>query len=215
MRATKRIAVIGQKGGSGKTPTSCNVAVLAATDGWTPVILDLDPDQATATKWGIRRGKDSTPPVVPCMPALLKQTVAAIPEQGFDLVVIDTPGRQDSISIEAAKGADLVLVPCRTILADIDTLPTVKGMVQLAGNPPALVVVTVAETQGTRHIDAVELARDAGFDVAPVVLFDRVAYGDSHNIGRTPTEFEPKGKAAQELTELYEYISQFLKSDRA
>jgi chromosome partitioning protein len=228
MRQAKHIAVIGQKGGSGKTPTSANLAVIAADHGWTPVILDIDPEQASATKWGDRRG-DRTPAVVvvPCLPARLKPTLTAIPEQGFDLVITDTPGRQSTISIDAATGADLVLVPCRPILNDTDTLPNVKRMVELAGSPPSLVVITCAETQGTRHIDAAELARNfeiideqgnvtriPGFDVAPVVLFDRVAYGDSHNIGLAPTEFEPRGKAALELIALYDYISKFINNDR-
>lgn len=228
MQETKRIAVIGQKGGSGKTPTAANLAVIAADHGWTPVILDLDADQATATKWGDRRGeRKPAVAVVPCLPARLKQTLAAIPEQGFDLGIVDTPGRHSTVSIDAATGADLVLVPCRPILNDTDTLPNVKRMVELAGSPPALVVITCAETQGTRHIDAAEFARNfevidqqgnvtriPGFEVAPVVLFDRVAYGDSHNIGLAPTEFEPKGKAALELIELYDYISKFINNDR-
>jgi chromosome partitioning protein len=226
MRKPKRIAVIGQKGGSGKTPTAGNVAVLAAAHGWNPVVLDLDHEQASATNWGDRRGdREPSVAVIPCLPARLKQTLAAIPEQGFDLVIVDTPGRQDRISIDAASGpdpknpadgcADLVLVPCRPILADTDTLPTVKRMVEMAGNPPALVVITAAPMQGNRHVDTAELAQEAGFQVAPVVLFRREAYGDSYNIGLSPTELEPKGKAAAELIELYEYISQFLDDAKA
>jgi hypothetical protein len=45
------------------------------------------------------------------------------------------------------------------------------------------------------------------------VLFNRAAYGDGYNIGLSSTELEPKGKAAQELEELYNYIAQFLQDD--
>jgi chromosome partitioning protein len=192
------------------------MAVIAAANGWKPVVLDLDHDQASASNWGDRRGdRQPSVSVVPCLPARLKQTLAAIPEQGFDLAILDTPGRQDRLSVEAAQGADLVLVPCRPILTDTDTMPTVKRMVELAGNPNTLAVITVAPPQGTRHVDAADLIRAAGFEVAPVVLFRREVYGDSYNIGQSPTELERKGKAALELIGLYEYISRFIKSDRA
>jgi chromosome partitioning protein len=215
MSALIKLAVIGQKGGSGKTPIALNMAVLAAANGWKPVVLDLDHDQASASNWGDRRGdREPLVSVVPCLPARLKQTLAAIPEQGFDLAILDTPGRQDRLSVEAAEGAAVVLVPCRPILADTDTLPTVKRMVEVAGNPTTLAVITVAPTQGTRHVDAADLIRAAGFEVAPVVLFRREVYGDSYNIGQSPTELEPRGKAALELIGLYEYISRFLQANR-
>jgi chromosome partitioning protein len=226
MRAIKRIAVIGEKGGTGKTPTAVNIAVQAAEHGWKPVILDLDHKQASATNWADRRGKrEPVITVVPCLPARLKQTLEAIPQQGFDLVVIDTPGRDDGIGTQAASGpdtknpaqgrADLVLVPCRPILADTDTLPTVKRMVQLAGDPPALVVITAAPIQGNRHETVAEIAEQEGFKIAPVVLFRREAYGDSYNLGLSPTEHEPHGKAAAELIALYDYISPFLEDAKA
>ena len=63
--------------------------------------------------------------------------------------------------------------------------------------------------QGRRHIETQEILAQAGFTVCPAVLFpaSRMATG---NIGLTAQEYEPKGKAAQEMIALYSYISRAL-----
>ena len=55
------IAVIAQKGGTGKTTLAVSLAVAAERSGRTVAIVDLDP-QASASNWGDRREDDS--PVV-------------------------------------------------------------------------------------------------------------------------------------------------------
>ena len=47
-------ALIGQKGGTGKTTTSLGLAVAAARAGQATAIIDLDP-QANAANWTARR----------------------------------------------------------------------------------------------------------------------------------------------------------------
>ena len=55
------IAIVAQKGGTGKTTLAVSLAVAGERDGCAGAIVDLDP-QASASNWGDRREADS--PVV-------------------------------------------------------------------------------------------------------------------------------------------------------
>jgi chromosome partitioning protein len=199
------LSVIGQKGGNGKTTTALGLAVAASLAARDVAVIDLD-SQATAANWSDRRGKE-TPAVVSCQVSRLAQVLTAAAKGGADLAIIDTPGKSTDALIAAAKAADFVLIPIQPQLYDIETLTGLKDVLTLAGNPPAAVVVNRAPIQGKRHIETQEAAITQGFTVCPVVIFARTAHGDAGNIGQAAAEYEPNGKAAQEMSELYAYIS--------
>ena len=199
------LAIIGQKGGSGKTTTALGVAVAASLAGRAVAVIDLDP-QATAANWSDRRG-DEAPAVVSCQVSRLAHVLEAAEKQGAELAIIDTPGKSTDSAIAAAKAADFVLLPIQPQLFDIETLASVKEVLAIAGNPPAAVLVNRAAVQGRRHTETQEAATAQGFTVCPVVIFSRAAHGDAGNVGKSAAEYEPTGKAAQELAELYKYIA--------
>lgn len=201
------VAIIGQKGGSGKTTVALGLAVAAYQQSRTVAIVDLDP-QTTATKWSDRRGGEERPPVVvSCQVARLSQVLKAAEEGGADLAVIDTPGKSTNALIEAAKKAHFVLMPIQPHLYDIETLSSLKDVLTLAGNPPAAVLINRAPIQGTRHITTQADAQEKGFAVCPLILYARAVHGDSGNIGKTASELDPESKAAHEMLALYSYIA--------
>lgn len=205
----KTLAVISQKGGNGKTTTALGVAVEAVKAGQRVAVIDLDP-QASAANWGDRRTDKENPAVVSCQASRLRQVLDAAAAQGVQLAIIDTPGKSAEAAIAAAKVASRVLVPVEPHISNLETLESVREILGLANKPPASVVLNRAPVQGKRHEDAAAGLSGQGFDVAPVVLFQRAAYADATNIGQTASEYDPHGKAAAELAKLYNYIANVL-----
>jgi chromosome partitioning protein len=204
----KTIALIAQKGGTGKTTLALSLAVAAQQAGKIAVIIDLDP-QATACNWGDRR-KLETPVIIDAQPARLTKALEKAAEGGVDLVIIDTPARSEQSALAAAKAADLVLIPCRPQIYDMETIANSREIVTLAGNPPAIVLLNAVPPRPARQQEAMEAVKSMGMAVASVMLGNRAAFGDSAALGRSVLEYEPSGKAAEEIRLVYKYISSFL-----
>jgi chromosome partitioning protein len=200
----KTVAIESQKGGTGKATTALNLAVAAEKAGQATVVIDLDP-QASAAGWKDTRQAES-PVVVAVPPARLPQALQAAQEGGATLALIDTAPHAESASLAAAKAADLILIPCRPGILDLRAIGTTVEIAKLAGKP-AFVVLNAIPPGATRLLaDARAAVAVHGLAVAPIAIEQRAAFGHALTVGQTAQEFEPQGKAADEIAQLYDWL---------
>lgn len=191
------IALVCQKGGAGKTTLAVHLAIETMRRGLRTLLLDLDA-QASASKILARRG-DEPPDFDTEHPARLEDTLKKAEAEGYDLVVLDTAPQADQAALRAARSADLVIVPVRPTIVDMDAVQTTMDICALAQRKPIFVLNAVAP-QGREAAEAREVITSRGGTVAKTTIGDRKAFRSAFNDGRGAQEIEPGSKATAEVT---------------
>lgn len=205
----RTLAIISQKGGSGKTTLALHLAVAAERAGHSVAVLDLDP-QSSAAAWGDSRESDA-PSVTSIQASRLTQAKDVAAKAGATLTILDTAPHSESAAVSAAKAADLILVPCRPGILDLRAIETTASIIKLVGKP-GFVVLNHAPPRAPRLIeDAIEAVGQHGLEVSPVVIHQRSAFTHSLTGGLTAQEFEPEGKAAEEISSLFVWIGKTIR----
>ena len=198
------IALISQKGGSGKTTLAAALAVAHEEDGGTAAVVDLDP-QGSSLAW--HHFRDGQPPLVAAgHPPRLERALQGFRNHGVSLVVIDTAPRASAGALAAARLADLVLVPCRPSSPDLAAIGATLEVAALAG-AEAAVILNAVPPRGSLAAEAAAAVRGIGARLAPVTIGSRIAHVHAFTLGRTAQEFEPRGTAAAEVQELYRWTA--------
>jgi chromosome partitioning protein len=198
----KTIAVISQKGGTGKTTLALHLAVAVGNGA---AVVDLDP-QASATAWHDLRRVES-PAVVSVQPSRLAQTLETAKAALATFVIIDTAPHSEAGALTAARAADLILIPCRPALLDLRAIAASVDIVQLAGKAEAAAIVLNACPPRSSLPEEAESALAAyGLKLAPVRIGNRMAFVHALVEGLSAQEWAPKSKATAEIGELYKWI---------
>lgn len=198
----KTIAIISQKGGAGKTTLALHLAVAAEQAGRPAAVIDLDP-QASATGWGDHRAKDK-PAVASAQPARLDQVLDAARQAGAALALIDTAPHSENAALAAARAADLILIPCRPAILDLRAINSTIDLARLAGRP-AVVVLNSVPPRGSLGEDADSAIEVYGIEVSPARIGQRAVFIHALTEGLTALEYQPEGKGAREIRQLYKW----------
>jgi len=191
-----------QKGGSGKTTLAVNCAVAATLNRQRVVIFDMD-EQGTAESWYQDREEDM-PVLVQVRSTELASALEGAKAKKFDVVLIDTPGRDEPATAAAIKASDFCVIPCRPSPADMKATPTTVETIRRLGKPAAF-VLTQTPVRSFRNREAQNGLQVLGI-VAPVFIVSRNAYQDAQGAGLGVMEFEPEGKAADEINQLWIWL---------
>lgn len=195
------IAIVSQKGGSGKTTLAINLAAAAEQSGEVALVIDTDP-QATACQWASWR-QGAPPEVIDCAPPRLAAKINQARDQGASHIVIDTPPHADLAASKAVEAADLVLIPCRPSAFDLAAIRTTGQLVKLLGRPAALVFTAGPSRAPKIYAEATALVRSFGIEVCSHTIADRAAFRHASAAGQTVFEFEPNGRAAAEIAAVH------------
>lgn len=204
----KTIAIIGQKGGTGKSTLAKILLVAFEADGLTAIGLDLDP-QTSLCSWADLRAADS-PAVLPIPHSRLPQTLEAVKAEGVQVCIIDTAGKAGEVGLKAAQAADVVIMPLQPTSDDLVTAEATKAIIDMAKAPASFAVLMRVKAQGTRHIEAAEFLQSFGIETCPATIGERVSYQDAAAAGQTPQETEPGSRAAVECQNVYVFTRQHL-----
>ena len=196
------IAIISQKGGTGKTTLAINLAVASELAGKPAVIIDLDP-QASAKSWHDNR-KEKSPTVISAQASRLAELMETAKTHGAALVIIDTAPHSETASLAAARAADLILIPCRPGILDIRAIATSADLAALS-KTPAMAVLTACPYRGTLPEEATAAIKTYGLPVAPVRITHRSAFIHSLTASQAVLEYERQGRGAEEIKQLYKF----------
>jgi chromosome partitioning protein len=198
------LALVTQKGGTGKSTLAVSLAVAATEAGLAATILDLDP-QGTARAWSERR-RNPAPQVAALSTMSLLPRIGSLRREGADLVIVDTPGVDSSAAEVAMREATLCLIPVRPSIADIEaTKPTIRYLND-RGRPFAFVLnqcpVGGRTSRTTNAFRALQLIGG----VCEPTLALRADHMDALASGVGVTEHASGGKAAGEVRALLDWV---------
>ena len=182
------VAIVNQKGGTGKTTLATNLASVLAERG-TVLLLDSDP-QASSQNWAASDWASPEGLAVKGMGKgnLLEQVRSMA--RDYDWIIIDGPPGITRTSADAVRAADLVLIPAKPSPLDVWAASDIVAAVQARqkstnGMPKAAFVITMSQprTRLGRQIDAV--LAEMGIPVLRARTTQRVAYPNAINEGNS------------------------------
>lgn len=199
----KIIAIVNQKGGSGKTTISMQLAGAIARRGNKLLVVDADP-QGTATRWAAS-AEDETP--FPASVIGLSAANAKVHREAkkfindYDYMIIDCPPAADSpVPQSALLIADLALVPIIPSPLDMWAAVGIRQVIQnvcdFNDTLQARLLLNQCQPNTTLVQESLEILPEFGIPLARTKIQHRQVYRQSAVFGQSVHDFGNKAQAA-------------------
>ena len=197
----KVISFTNQKGGSGKTTLSANLAVLWSNSGYKVAVIDADA-QNSLTYWLEARkkyyGEDDIDITSYNFDVRnLKEEIKQIKSK-YNFIIIDSPPSITFNTIQIIKASDRVFVPVQPSPLDLmATVPFLKLVKQEKKNPIIFLNRVMPRVKLT---DAMILRlRYAGAKIARSRISSKVLFAETFFVGRGVIDISVTSDAAKEI----------------
>ena len=197
----KVISFSNQKGGSGKTTLSANLAVLWSNSGYKVAVIDADA-QRSLTYWLEARkkyyGEEDIGISSYNFDVLnLKEEIKQI-KRKYNFIIIDSPPSITFETIQIIKASDRVFVPVQPSPLDLmATVPFLNLVKQEKKNP---IIFLNRVMPRARLTDAMILRlRYAGAKIARSRISSKVLFAETFSVGRGVIDISVTSDAAKEI----------------
>jgi chromosome partitioning protein len=209
------LATVNQKGGSGKTTVSMQLAGALSRRGRRVLVIDADP-QATATRWAASADDDAPfPAAVVGLSAANEKVHREVKKfvSDYQFILIDCPPAADSpVPKSALLVADFALVPIipspLDLWAAVGIREVIENVSAINETLTARLIINQCQPQTTLARDIMGILDEYRIPPCKTRIHQRTAYRQSATFGQTVHDFG--SKAAQAIDEVERLTDEIL-----
>ena len=207
----RTVAVVGRKGGSGKTTIAVHLAIGFHLRGRSTVLADTDPQRSSMEVLKARQAPGPATQASSGSKLFTLKTSAVA--SGVEALVIDTPAVLEEEIAHAVVLSDLTLLVVRPTFLDLAAVVRTSTVVRQLGKPVLIVLNQAPVARENveppivrKSLEALQFLR---LPVVPIVVRARAAYQSILETGRSAEELDLDTVAAQEMQKLCGFIDRF------
>jgi len=210
---SKIIAILNQKGGSGKTTLATNLARALQLGGDEVILVDSDP-QGSSRDWNAASDGALLPVIGLDRPTLNKDIKSVT--ANHDWIIIDGAPQIAELAIAAIKCADIVLIPVQPSPYDIwacaDLVDVIKARQEVTdGKQPQAAFVISRSIKNTKLSKEIGVAlNDYELPVFKSFTVQRIIYAASAATGSTVLDEQRGGMASREMKKIAKELKEFV-----
>jgi chromosome partitioning protein len=209
----KKIGVLNQMGGVGKTTMDVNLAAELARRGAQVLLIDADP-QGSSLTWSAARQEEGKFPVVGLPQATVHRDIGRL-GQGYDYVIIDGAPRVTDLARSVVMASDTILIPVTPSPLDVwaaaDIVNIYKEVSMMKDRLNAAFVINRKIVNTAIGESVAESIAAHELPVLGATIGQRVIFAESFIQGQAAYEADEKSAAAKEVTAMTAELMDLIK----